>query len=69
VKGAILGEDRVRSYYIGDVPLRMPPAEFWAERFFEPPQFRPPVVDPTGTKGLPHLNLDLILDNLIGNVV
>lgn len=69
VQGLKLGEDKVRSFYVGEVPTRMPPADFWHEAFFELPQFRPPVVDPTGHNGLPHLGLDVILDDLIGDLL
>ena len=69
VRGIKLGEDKLRSFYVGEVPARTPPASFWTEPFFELPQFRPPPVDPGGAAGVPHLGLDLILDDLIGDLL
>jgi predicted YcjX-like family ATPase len=69
VRGLVLGEDKVRSFYVGDVPVTMPTADFWADSFFELPQFRPPIIDPTGQSGMPHLGLDLILEDLIGDLL
>ena len=67
VRGVRLGEDKVRAFHVGEVPVSMPPADFWTEAFFEMPVFRPPPLDPW--KGLPHLGLDRVLDDLIGDIL
>jgi predicted YcjX-like family ATPase len=69
VKGCVVGEDKVRSFYVGDVPVAMPPDSFWTGGFFELPRFRPPRVDPTGRDGLPHIGLDVVLEDLLGDLL
>lgn len=69
VQGIKLGEERVRPFFVGDVPASLPPESFWADRLFELPVFRPPPIDPYGTIGIPHLNLDLVLDDVIGDLL
>ena len=69
VKGIVLGEERVKSFFVGDVPASLPPENFWAERFLDIPVFRPPPIDPDGTTGIPHLNLDRVLDDVIGDLL
>ena len=69
VKGRILGEDKVRPFHVGDVPVAMPPDDFWGEGFFEMPRFRPPLIDASGGSGLPHLGLDVVLDDLLGELL
>ncbi len=69
VKGRILGEDKVRPFHVGMVPTSMPPDDFWSERFFELPRFRPPPIDPTPGSGLRHIGLDVVLDDLLGDLL
>jgi uncharacterized protein len=69
VKGRVIGEDKVRSFFVGDVPVAMPPDDFWTEGFFEMPRFRPPLIDAGGRNGLPHLGLDVVLDDLLGDLL
>jgi uncharacterized protein len=69
VRGIWVGEDKVRSFYVGEVPVCTPPSHFWEESFLEVPEFKPPVIDATGENGLPHLGLDAILDDLIGDLL
>ena len=69
VKGRILGEDKVRAFHVGDVPLGMPPDSFWTEGFFDMPRFRPPLIDAGARNGLPHLGLDVVLDDLLGDLL
>ena len=69
VHGIKLGEDRVRPYFSGDVPAGWPPESFWSDRFLELPVFRPPEIDPAGSTGIPHLNLDQVLDAVIGDLL
>lgn len=69
VEGIVLGEERMRPYFIGEVPSRVPTDNFWSERLIELPVFRPPPLDPTGLGGIPHLNLDQVLDDVIGDLL
>jgi len=69
VRGIKLGEDSIRPFFVGDVPSGLPPDTFWSDRYFEMPVFRPPPIDPTGTAGIRHLDLDVILDDLIGGLL
>ena len=69
VHGIKLGEDRVRPYFSGDVPAGWPPESFWSDRFLELPVFRPPEIDPAGSTGIPHLNLDQVLVAVIGDLL
>jgi predicted YcjX-like family ATPase len=69
VKGRVIGEDKVRPFYVGDVPVAMPPENFWTDGFFELPRFRPPPIDPSGRDGLPHLGLDAVLEELLGDLL
>jgi uncharacterized protein len=69
VKGRVIGEDKVRSFYVGEVPVAMPPDDFWTEAFFELPRFRPPLIDAGGRNGLPHLGLDVVLNDLLGDLL
>ena len=69
VKGIKLGEDRVRPYFNGDVPTGTPPDSFWVHPFFELPVFKPPPINPHGVTGIPNLNLDEVLDAVIGELL
>lgn len=69
VEGVVLGDERVRPFYIGDVPSGLPPDSFWLDRYLEIPVFRPPPLDPAGQAGIPHLNLDQVLDDVIGDLL
>lgn len=69
VNGIVLGQDRVRPYDVGEVPSALPPASFWSDRFFELPVFRPPAIEASGRSGLPHLGLDRVLADLIGDLL
>ena len=69
VKGRIIGESKVRAFHVGEVPVAMPPDDFWTEGYFEMPRFRPPFIEPGGPRGLPHLGLDVVLDDLLGDLL
>lgn len=69
VHGVVMGQDRVRPYFVGEVPSALPPEGFWSDSFFELPVFRPPPVDPSGRTGLAHLGLDEVLAAVIGDLV
>ena len=69
VEGIKFGEEKVRPFFVGEVPASLPREGFWQERFFELPVFKPPPLDPHGTAGIPHLNLDQVLDDVIGDLL
>ena len=65
--GKKLGETQSRPYRVGNVPISRPPDSFWSGRYFELPSFTPPPIDPNAVNGIPHLGLDTILVDLIGD--
>ena len=67
VWGRVLGEAAPRAYRVGSVPIRQPPAGFWSGRSFRLPIFTPPAIDPSGATGVPHLGLDTLLADVIGD--
>jgi predicted YcjX-like family ATPase len=67
VWGRKLGETQARPYRVGNVPIAHPPDNFWSGRYFELPSFTPPPIDPNAANGIPHLGLDQILVDLIGD--
>lgn len=67
VWGRKLGEVQQRAYRAGSVPVDDPPAGFWSGRYFELPVFAPPPIDASGARGAPHLGLDRVLADLIGD--
>jgi predicted YcjX-like family ATPase len=67
VWGRELGQTERRAYHVGSVPISRPPEGFWSGHYFELPVFTPPPIDPTGSHGIPHLGLDQILVDLIGD--
>ena len=67
VWGRKLGETQSRPYRVGNVPISRPPDSFWSGRYFELPSFTPPPIDPNAANGIPHLGLDQILVDLIGD--
>jgi predicted YcjX-like family ATPase len=67
VWGRKLGETQARPYRVGNVPITRPPDSFWSGRYFELPSFTPPPIDPNAANGIPHLGLDQILVDLIGD--
>jgi predicted YcjX-like family ATPase len=67
VWGRKLGETQSRPYRVGNVPITRPPDSFWSGRYFELPSFTPPPIDPNAANGIPHLGLDQILADLIGD--
>ena len=69
VRGQLLGEDRDKAFFPGDVPSGRPPESFWASPFFELPCFKPPRIDPSGKFGIPHLGLDDVMVCLLKDVL
>ena len=50
--------------YPGDVPSRLPKADFWQQQGFDFPSFRPM---PADSEALPHIRMDAAIDWLIGD--
>ncbi|OJY73634.1 MAG: hypothetical protein BGP12_13685 [Rhodospirillales bacterium 70-18] len=67
VQGVVLGEAQARAFHVGDVPSGLPPDSFWSDSYFTLPVFRPPRIVADGSHGIPHLGLDIILAELIGD--
>jgi uncharacterized protein len=55
---------RIR-FFPGIVPVTPPPSGFWGDRFTEFPVFQPPRIGRAAEKGIPHINLDKVLDFLL----
>ena len=68
VEGVVLGENKVRPFYVGEVPSDIQEDGYWTSPFFEMPVFRPPLIKPNGLTGIPHLDLDEVLDAVIGDL-
>ena len=66
VKGMV--EGKLRPFFVGQVPSIWPPTSFWERRFFQLPNFQPRPYDPA-TGVIPHLGLDLVLSDLIGDLL
>jgi predicted YcjX-like family ATPase len=55
---------RIR-FFPGIVPVKPPPPGFWGDRFTEFPVFQPPRIDRAAEEGIPHINVDKVLDFLL----
>jgi predicted YcjX-like family ATPase len=64
-----LGEGARRSFDPGHVPPRRPDATFWAAPPFRFEGFRPALIAPDARLGVPHLGLDTLLADLIGDAL
>jgi predicted YcjX-like family ATPase len=67
VVGRPVGRDKKAKFFVGNVPARPPRAAAWGKPFLNIPVFEPPIIDVSPTDGIPHINLDLALDYLIGD--
>ena len=67
VVGKPVGSDTRAKFFIGNVPARPPRPEAWGKPFLNIPVFEPPVIDVSPVDGIPHINLDLALEYLIGD--
>jgi uncharacterized protein len=65
VVGLPEGSGRRIRFFPGIVPVTPPPPGFWGERFTEFPVFQPPRIEAAAEKGIPHINLDKVLDFLL----
>jgi predicted YcjX-like family ATPase len=67
VVGKPVGSDQRASFFVGNVPARPPRPEAWGAPFLNIPVFEPPIIDPSPIEGVPHMNLDVALEYLIGD--
>ena len=67
VVGRPVGSNRQAKFFVGTVPIRPPRPDAWASPFLNVPVFEPPAVDPSPVEGIPHINLDLALEFLLGD--
>ncbi len=68
VRGRVRGGQAARSYP-GEVPDRLPEAEFWTHRFLSLPDFEPLRLPSGGRLGMPSLDLDRLLLFLLEDVL
>jgi uncharacterized protein len=67
VVGKPVGSDTRAKFFVGNVPARPPRPVAWGKPFLNIPVFEPPVIDVSPIDGIPHINLDLALEYLIGD--
>ena len=67
VVGRPVGSNRQAKFFVGNVPIRPPRPEAWASPFLNVPLFEPPIIDASPVEGIPHINLDLALEFLLGD--
>jgi predicted YcjX-like family ATPase len=67
VVGRPVGSETKAKFFVGNVPIRPPRAEAWGKPFLNIPVFEPPVIDVSPIDGIPHIDLDLALEYLIGD--
>ena len=67
VVGKPVGSDTRAKFFVGNVPARPPRGEAWGTPFLNIPVFEPPAIDVSPVDGIPHINLDVALDYLIGD--
>lgn len=67
VVGKPVGSETRAKFFIGNVPARPPRPDAWGKPFLNIPVFEPPSIDVSPVDGIPHINLDMALDYLIGD--
>ena len=67
VVGRPVGQQKQSKFFVGTVPIRPPRPDSWDAPFLNVPVFEPPAIDPTPVEGIPHINLDLALEFLLGD--
>jgi predicted YcjX-like family ATPase len=67
VVGRPVGSNKQAKFFVGNVPIRPPRADAWGSAFLNVPVFEPPAIDPSPVDGIPHINLDLALEFLLGD--
>jgi predicted YcjX-like family ATPase len=67
VVGRPVGNSKQAKFFVGNVPIRPPRPDAWGQAFLNVPVFEPPAIDPSPVDGIPHINLDLALEFLLGD--
>ena len=67
VVGRPVGSNRQSKFFVGTVPIRPPRPDAWGSSFLNVPVFEPPAIDASPVEGIPHINLDLALEFLLGD--
>ena len=67
VVGKPVGSEFQEKFFVGNVPIRPPRADAWATPFLTVPNFQPPEIDVAPVEGIPHINLDMALEFLLGD--
>jgi uncharacterized protein len=67
VVGRPVGGLKQAKFFVGTVPIRPPRPDAWGAPFLNVPVFEPPAVEPSPVDGIPHINLDLALEFLLGD--
>jgi predicted YcjX-like family ATPase len=67
VIGREVGAEKQAKFFAGQIPIRAPRPADWGTPFLNIPRFEPPPIDAAPIDGIPHINLDLALDFLIGD--
>ena len=67
VVGRPVGQQKQSKFFVGTVPIRPPRPDNWDAPFLDVPVFEPPAIDPSPVEGIPHINLDLALEFLLGD--
>ncbi|WP_156910172.1 YcjX family protein [Rubritepida flocculans] len=69
VMGLPLGQSRQRPFDAGYVPAGEVPPAYWSNKYFAMPQLAPPEFPAGDAHPIPHLNLDSVLADLLGDVL
>jgi hypothetical protein len=67
VVGRPVGAHKQSKFFVGNVPIRPPRPDAWSRPFLNVPVFEPPAIDLSPVEGIPHINLDLALEFLLGD--
>jgi predicted YcjX-like family ATPase len=67
VVGRPVGSDRQSKFFVGNVPIRPPRPDAWGTSFLNIPVFEPPAIEAAPVDGIPHINLDVALEFLLGD--
>src|SRR5262249_17220501 len=69
VVGRPVGNTRQSKLFVGNIPTRPPRPDAWGAPFLAIPRYEPPPVDPSPVDGIAHVNLDAVLQFLIGDLL